>query len=202
MTPKTACSESEPGEGQAETSAPVPTPSNADGATSPVLVLVGPMGAGKSSIGRRVAKALGVPFTDSDTVIVRAHGPIAQIFDEHGEPYFRELERAAVHEALARPGVLALGGGAVLHPETRAELAGHRVALLTVDARTVASRLRDDSRPLLRGSGTEEWQRIFDERRAVYDAVATDTFDTSRGPLKGVVDAILAWIRSLEKGTT
>lgn len=171
-------------------------------ATTPVLVLVGPMGAGKSSIGRRVAKALGVPFTDSDTVIVRAHGPIAAIFDAHGEPHFRALERTAVHESLARPGVLALGGGAVLHPETRAELAGHRVALLMVDAGTVASRLRDDSRPLLRGSGIDEWQRIFDERRAVYDEVATETFDTSRGPLQGVVDAIVAWISDLDKGTT
>lgn len=160
---------------------------------APVLVLVGPMGAGKSSIGRRVAKALGVPFTDTDSVIVREHGPIAAIFDEHGEPYFRALERATVHEALARPGVLALGGGAAMHPATRAELAGHRVVLLTVDARTVASRLRDDSRPLLRGSGIEEWERIAKARRPVYEEVATVTFDTSRGPLQAVVDAVLAW---------
>lgn len=165
------------------------------GSERPSVVLVGPMGAGKSSIGRRVAKALGVPFTDSDTVIVRAHGPISAIFDTHGEPYFRGLERAVVHEALARPGVLALGGGAVLDPETQAELAEHRVVLLAVDAEVVASRLRDDSRPLLRGSGIDEWQRIFAERKPVYEAVATATFDTSRGPLQAVVDAIVAWTK-------
>jgi shikimate kinase len=162
-------------------------------ADAPAIVLVGPMGVGKSSIGRRVAKALGVPFTDTDAVIVREHGAISAIFDEHGEPYFRALERDAVHEALGRPGVLALGGGAAMHPETRAELAGHRVVLLTVDARTVASRLRDDSRPLLRGSGVEEWARIYAARKPIYEEVATVTFDTSHGPLQAVVDAIVAW---------
>ena len=165
------------------------------GSERPSVVLVGPMGAGKSSVGRRVAKVLGVPFTDSDTVIVRAHGPISAIFDTHGEAHFRAIERDVVHEALARPGVLALGGGAVLDPETQAELAEHRVALLTVDAAVVASRLRDDSRPLLRGSGVSEWERIFTARKAIYERVATATFDTSRGPLQAAVDAIVAWTK-------
>lgn len=164
------------------------------------IVLVGPMGAGKSSIGRRVAKALGVRFIDTDSAIVREHGAISAIFDAHGEPHFRALERAAVHDALARGGVVALGGGAVLHPDTEVELQGHDVVLLLVDASTVASRIRDDSRPLLRGaSAVEDWERIFNERRPVYDRVATITFDTSRGPLQDVVNDIVAWAQDVTK---
>lgn len=160
------------------------------------IVLVGPMGAGKSSIGRRVAKALSLSFIDTDSAIVREHGPISAIFDEHGEPHFRTLERAAVHDALARGGVVALGGGAVLHPDTQLELRGHKVVLLLVDASTVASRIRDDSRPLLRGAtAVEDWERIFQQRRPVYDQVATITFDTSRGPLQDVVNDIVEWAR-------
>lgn len=163
-------------------------------------MLVGPMGVGKSSIGRRVAKALALPFIDTDSLIVRQHGPISAIFDEHGEPHFRAIERAAVHDALARGGVIALGGGAVLHPDTQAELAHHDVVLLVMDANTVASRIRDESRPLLRGaSALEDWQRIFNERRPVYDRVATITFDTSRGPMQNVVDSVVAWARSVAK---
>ena len=91
--------------------------------TGPAIVLIGPMGAGKTSIGKRVAKQLGLRFADSDAAVVRAHGPIDRIFAEYGEPHFRELERAAVAEALRAGGVVALGGGAVLHPQTQRDLA-------------------------------------------------------------------------------
>ncbi len=87
------------------------------------VVLIGPPGAGKTTVGRRVAKALGLPFTDTDRAIVQAHGSIADIFREHGEPRFRQLERAQVAAALAEDGVVSLGGGAVLDPATRADLA-------------------------------------------------------------------------------
>jgi hypothetical protein len=70
--------------------------------TSPAIVLIGPMGAGKTSVGKRVAKRLGLPFTDSDAAIVREHGPIETIFATHGEAHFRELEREAVADALKR----------------------------------------------------------------------------------------------------
>ena len=179
VSPEAAAPEGEPGSG-AQPVAP----------RSASIVLGGPMGAGKSSIGRRVAKALGLRFIDA----------ISAIFAEHGEPHFRALERAAVHEALAVGGVVALGGGAVLHPDTEAELQGHDVVLLLVDASTVASRIRDDSRPLLRGaSAVEDWKRIFNERRPVYDRVATITFDTSRGPLQDVVNDIVAWAQDVTK---
>ena len=78
------------------------------------IVLIGPMGAGKTSVGRRVARALEVPFADTDKLVVRDHGPIPELFAHHGEGYFRALERDAVAEALERGGVVALGGGAVL----------------------------------------------------------------------------------------
>ncbi len=160
------------------------------------LVLIGPMGAGKTSIGRRVAKALRVPFYDSDIAVVREHGPIAEIFAEHGEQQFREWERQAVQAGLSRGGVVALGGGAVLDERTRLALRPHRVALLSVDPRVVAGRLRDSSRPLLQqGDALERWSAIFASRREVYESLADATFDTSRGPLQQVVESIVAWAR-------
>ena len=106
------------------------------------LVLVGPMGAGKTSIGRRVARRLHVPFVDTDKRIVTEHGPIPEIFAAHGEARFRELERYAVADALGADGVISLGGGAVTQAETRALLRAHPVAFLTVDADAVARRIR------------------------------------------------------------
>lgn len=163
------------------------------------IVFVGPMGAGKTSIGRRVAKRLGLGFVDTDKAVAAAHGPIATIFAEHGEPYFRALEREAVRDALAGGGVVALGGGAVLDTDTRADLAAHRVILLTVDPRIVRSRIGDGSRPLLSGEDpVARWTRIASQRRPVYDEVSDVEFDTSSGPLQDVVDAIVAWIESAE----
>lgn len=158
------------------------------------LVLIGPMGAGKTSIGRRVARALHRPFFDTDIAVVRAHGPIAQIFAEQGEPRFRALEREAVVRGLATGGVVSLGGGAVMDEATRADLAAHRVILLTVEPRVVAGRIRDTARPLLQdGDALARWEQIMSARRPLFDEVADATFDTSRGPLQAVVDAIVEW---------
>ncbi|MCR2785680.1 MULTISPECIES: shikimate kinase [unclassified Microbacterium] len=168
------------------------------------LVLIGPMGAGKTSVGRRVAKRLGMPFADTDAAVVRDHGAIEQIFADYGEPHFRALEREAVHRALAAGGVVALGGGAVVHPDTRTELAGHRVVLLTVDPETIAARLRSSSRrvtsrPLLQGDDAiAQWQAIYQARRTLYESTADVTFDTSHGPLQDVVDAVVRWASDTE----
>src|SRR5690606_27881571 len=124
----------------------------------PLVVLIGPPGAGKSRIGTTVAKRLGVRLIDTDRVIVKRHGPISDIFARDGEPRFRELERAVVHEALrgrlveeGEDFVVALGGGAILDTDTQRELAGERVALITVTAESVLERLSNTKRPLLTG---------------------------------------------------
>lgn len=170
----------------------------------PAVVLIGPMGAGKSSVGRRVAKALGVPFTDTDAVVVRAHGPIDALFASEGEAHFRAVERTAVENALTvaaeSGGVVALGGGAVLNPETQQQLAGSRVALLTVRPERVASRIRGAKRPLLASEDPlARWAEVYAQRRPLYERLATATFDTSTGPLQGVVDAVVAWARESEE---
>jgi shikimate kinase len=161
------------------------------------IVFVGPMGSGKTSIGKKVARALRRSFTDTDQVIVAAHGPIPAIFESQGEPAFREIEKDAVREALSRGGVVALGGGAVLAPETRQALAAHRVVLLTVEPRVVRGRLREGTRPLLAGDdGADAWTRIAESRRAFYDEVADVRFDTSRGPIQDIVQKIVEWAGS------
>ncbi|GAB2508630.1 hypothetical protein GCM10027064_02550 [Microbacterium petrolearium] len=165
----------------------------------PVVVLVGPMGAGKSSVGRRVAKALGLGFTDTDSVIVQEHGPITQIFERRGESAFRAIEHDTVLRALGAGGIVALGGGAPLHPGTREALTGLPVVLLDVADDAVAGRIRGQKRPLLNGEDRDpvaEWTRIRDERRPVYDAVATVRLDTSGRPMQAVVDEIVAWARA------
>ncbi|MBT2485986.1 MULTISPECIES: shikimate kinase [unclassified Microbacterium] len=160
------------------------------------LVLVGPMAAGKTSVGRRVARRLGVAFVDTDKRIAAEHGPIPQIFAEQGEARFRELERAAVATALTEGGVVSLGGGAVTDPGTRDLLKRHPVVFLTVSEESVADRIRGGSRPLLAGEDPlERWKRIFDERRDLYDEVASVTFDTSRRPMQRIADEIVAWRR-------
>lgn len=160
------------------------------------LVLVGPMAAGKTSVGRRVARRLEVPFIDTDKRVVAEHGPIPAIFAEYGEARFRELERAAVAAALVEGGVISVGGGAVTDAGTRDLLRSRPVVFLTVTPEAVADRITGGTRPLLAGEdpvGT--WTRIFDERRAWYDEVATTTFDTSRRPMQRVADDIVSWRR-------
>jgi shikimate kinase len=161
---------------------------------SDAVVLIGPMGAGKTSIGRRVAKALGRPFFDTDIAVVREHGAIEALFAEHGEAHFRMLERAAVRQGLATGGIVSLGGGAVLHPDTRADLAAHRVVLLTVTPAVVANRVRQSARPLLQDDDPlGRWAQIYDQRRPIYEELADLIVDTSSGPLQLVVDAIVEW---------
>ncbi|WP_323749489.1 shikimate kinase [Curtobacterium sp. VKM Ac-1393] len=167
---------------------------------SPVVV-IGPMGAGKSSVGKRVAKALGVPFTDTDRVIVREHGPIPGIFADRGEPAFRALEAEAVRTALATGGVIAVGGGAVTHAATREALSGARIVLLTVSPEAVAERIAGSDRPLLANGGIDAWQTIMDERAATYAELAHVVVDTSRRPMSRVVDEVVTWLRS-DAGTS
>lgn len=158
----------------------------------PPVVLIGPMGAGKTRIGKRVARILGTGFVDTDKVIAVEHGPISEIFATQGEAHFRALERAAVVSALAGDDVVALGGGAILDDETRADLTSHRVVLVTVTAEAVAPRIADARRPLLR-DGLTDWERIYAARRHLYEQLARFTVDTSHRPIAIVAKEVAAW---------
>lgn len=159
------------------------------------VVLIGPMGAGKTRVGKRVARILQVGFIDTDRVVVADHGPIADIFAERGESYFRQLERAAVIAGLARGGVVSLGGGAVLDADTVADLDRHDVVFLSVTAAAVERRLGHGKRPLLR-NGMADWTRIFDERRPIYERLADLTIDTSHRPHDAIAEEVATWART------
>jgi shikimate kinase len=149
--------------------------------SQPVAVLVGTMGAGKTTVGRLLADALGVSFLDSDHAVEgRAGKPVQEIFVDDGEAAFRALEREAVAAALEEhDGVLALGGGAVLDPETRALLAGHRVVFLRVGLSDAVKRVGlGAGRPLLLGNVRARVKQLLDERTPVYESVARITVDT------------------------
>jgi shikimate kinase len=162
---------------------------------APLVVLVGPPAAGKTRLGKRVSKLLGVEFLDTDALVASRYGPIPALFAAEGEASFREKERAAVVEALASTGVVALGGGAVVNPDTRADLRSHRVALVSITAEAVEPRLNSSKRPLLTG-GLESWVSLVAARTEWYDEVATATFDTSTTPLDTVAENIVEWIKS------
>jgi shikimate kinase len=162
----------------------------------PVVVLVGPPGAGKTTVGRLVADRLGVPFVDTDDEVVRLAGKsVPDIFVDDGEPAFRALEASAVAGALAdTDGVVALGGGAVLDPETRQLLSGLRVVFLDVEVKDAAFRVGfNRDRPLLLGNPRAQWLRLMEKRRPVYSEVATLTVHTDgRTPDEVAADVVAA----------
>jgi shikimate kinase len=152
----------------------------------PRVVLVGPPGAGKSTVGRSLAARLGVRLRDTDADVEQEAGkPIREIFVDDGEPHFRTLERAAVARALTEhDGVLALGGGAVMDPLTEADLAdyaanGGVVVFLDVSLAHAAPRVGfNQARPLLVGNPRAQWQALMDRRRPVYERISTLTVST------------------------
>jgi len=156
----------------------------ADALTTPFrpVVLIGPPGAGKTTVGTALAARLGVTFTDTDAVIEAAAGkPVADIFISDGEPEFRRLERAAVAAALdTRDGVIGLGGGAVMDEQTQKLLAGHRVVYLETGFTELAKRIGlDRARPLLIGTNPRaQLKALLDQRLPVYDGLAWLTVGT------------------------
>jgi shikimate kinase len=159
-----------------------------------LLVLIGPPAAGKSRIGKKLARVLGVPFTDTDTEVVKKHGPIPELFASHGEAHFRSLERVSVQHALTGDGVVAFGGGAVLDPRTQADLASVPVVLLTVEASVVTARLSNGKRPLV--SSIETWKALVDSRRELYESLADLSVDTSHRPTELIASEIAQWVRA------
>lgn len=163
---------------------------------TPRVVLVGLPGAGKSTTGRRLAKILSVPFADSDELIESAHGrTVRAIFAESGEAVFRDLERAAITDALGSfDGVLSLGGGALSSTETIAAIRDSGVPVVFLDAplATLLARVGDGrTRPLLTDDPAGRLAALAEQRRPLYVEVAKLHVDTaSRTP--GQVASLIA----------
>jgi shikimate kinase len=161
----------------------------------PKVVLIGPPGSGKTTVGRALAARLGVGFRDTDSDIeVIAGKSVSDIFVEDGEERFRELERAAVAVALAEhDGVLALGGGAIMAAESRLLLAGHTVVYLQVGLADAVQRVGlGAARPLLVLNPRSQLKKLMDERRPIYEGLATLTAVTDGRDQAEIVDELLA----------
>jgi shikimate kinase len=147
----------------------------------PAAIMIGPPGAGKTTVGALVAGLLGLDFVDTDTVIEQAAGkPVSDIFVQDGEDAFRALERrAAAHLIGSHPGVLALGGGAILDPATRELLAGRRVVYLETGFVSAVHRTGLDApRPLLFGNPRARMKTLLEERLPMYAGLAWITVPT------------------------
>lgn len=163
--------------------------------TSPAAILIGPPGAGKSTVGRLLAALLRADFLDTDTVVEQAAGkPVGDIFVSDGEATFRALERAAVASTVAsHPGILALGGGAVMDPDTRQLLAGQRVVYLETGFAAAAHRTGlDTPRPLLIGNPRARLRELLAERLPVYEGLAWLTVPTDDRAPQDIADEIAA----------
>ena len=163
----------------------------------PVAVLIGPPGAGKSTVGPLLAALLGAEFIETDQVVEEAAGkPVSEIFITDGEPAFRDLERTAVTQALDHhPGIVSLGGGAVLDPQTRQRLAGHRVVYLQTGFAAAMRRVGlDTPRPLLLGNPRGRLRELLAERLPVYESLAGITVVTDDREPQEIADEIAAAI--------
>lgn len=162
--------------------------------TSPVAVLIGPPGAGKSTVGALLAERLGVGYRDTDADIVATAGkPIAEIFIDEGEPHFRDLERQAVRAAVTEhDGVLSLGGGAIMDEGTRELLTGLPVVFLDVALADAVKRVGLDApRPLLAVNPRQRWRELMERRRPLYTQAARAVITTGGRTPEDVVDAVV-----------
>ena len=160
------------------------------------IVLVGLMGVGKSTIGRRLAARLHLPFVDADSEIERAAGcSIAEMFERHGEPAFRDGERRVIARLIdGAPRIIATGGGAFMHPETRTLILEQATAVwLDADIEVLADRVRRrNDRPLLRGRDAHEALRELAAARNPVYALAPIHIRSQPHPHEATVDAIIA----------
>ncbi|XAS75486.1 shikimate kinase [Dermatophilaceae bacterium Sec6.4] len=164
------------------------------------LVLIGPPGAGKSTVGALVAQRLAAPFVDTDQLIEDETGlSISDIFLEQGEPAFRALEAQAVARGVLGDGVVALGGGAAMHPDTAGLLRDLPVVFLDVTIRDAAGRVGfDGSRPLLAVNPRAAWTRMMTVRRPTYEALATWRVGTGGRSPDSIADEVVALLHDDE----
>ena len=156
--------------------------------TNPI-VLIGPMGAGKTTLGRKLAKLLDRKFIDTDRLVSASHGPITKIFETQGEERFRALETKALKKALMTPGVIATGGGVVVTAENRDLLTGIPTIFLDTNSDWVLARINLDKRPLLK-SDPEMWSRLYQGRLGYYRQLADETVVTANRPIRVVLEEL------------
>lgn len=165
--------------------------------SGPAVILIGPPGAGKSTVGALLAERLSVGFLDTDASVEAVAGkPVSDIFIEDGEQAFRALERRAVAAAVAgHEGVISVGGGAVLDPGTRALLDGRSVVYLETGFAAAARRVGlDVPRPLLLGNPRAQLKALLEQRLPVYQQLAWITVVTDSKAPAEVADEIAARI--------
>ena len=166
---------------------------------SPHIILIGPPGAGKTSVAKALSKRIGKRFVDTDALVEKKSGKrISEIFLEEGEPRFRELEREAVIEALSGDEeIVSLGGGAILDESIRKEIAtSGQVIFLDVSISNAAPRVGfNRERPLLVGNPRAQWLALMEKRRPLYEELATTTISTDNKKPEDVVTEILEKVR-------
>jgi shikimate kinase len=168
---------------------------------TPRIILIGPPGSGKTSIGRSLAKAMAIEFADTDTLIETDQGKsVSQIFVDDGEKYFREIETRVCLDALTIPnGVLSLGGGSVLTPAVAEAIrnGNSEVIFLDVSLSVAAPRIGfNRDRPLLLNNPRQQWQRLMDARRPIYESLSTRTIEVGSRTVNQVVKEILSRTKS------
>jgi shikimate kinase len=172
--------------------------------SGPAVILIGPPGSGKSTVGPLLAALLGLDFAETDALIAqRAGKPVGDIFIEDGEEAFRALERSAVPDAIeARRGVLALGSGSVLSQDTRDRLAGRRVVYLETGFAAVARRSGlDGPRPPIPGNPRARLRQLLEERRGLYENLAWLTVHTDDLEPQRIAEAIAAALAGRDAGS-
>jgi shikimate kinase len=154
------------------------------------------MGVGKTTIGKKLAKRLEVPFVDTDVLITNAHGEIPEIFENQGEAIFRTYEEKALKDALTANQVVATGGGAVLSGENQRALETATVIYLSTNGLHMRARLSNGNRPLLK-NGMTDWKEIYESRKPLYERLATFEIDTSAAGLGKIIDTICEKLETL-----
>ena len=168
---------------------------------SPRFVLIGPMGAGKSTVGEQFAQELHLDFADTDHLIEADQGKsVSEIFIEDGEAHFRLVEESVVIDALRdQSGVVSLGGGAIMNEEVQKALRlidGKKI-FLDISISAVSSRVGfDTARPLLMVNPRQKWSELMKLRRPTYEALADVTIDVSNLSVEEVVSKIKAGVDS------
>lgn len=144
------------------------------------------MGAGKTTLGKRLAKVLDLPFVDTDKMVTADHGSIKDLFAAKGESYFRDLESAALVKALDGRNVVATGGGIVLSEANRALLTQNATIFLDTNMEFVLRSLNVSKRPLLKDN-PESWEQIYQDRLEFYKEVSIATVNTANNSVGAIM---------------